>query len=606
MSKRKNAENVFHGSLPEAKRIRSAHPLEDSAIINSAPSIGAADSILSSPKSKGSIEPNSSSSTPAPTVVSTSAIAGVPPEIILKTFEIVTQDTYTLRYGEWNVARIPDFSANRAARFAFSAACKAWSAIAASVRTAVDVVTTHSIWNDAVGNGTFENIATEVHAYVEGRGLKNKPILLQVGPLGRGILDGETESLPARFIPSLLDGLNITSLILTSINATAIARVRPSGLLPNMTSLVLKLHSDDFLDLYLSGKKITIFKDAERLTHATILNAVLPYEEDPTAARQNLLELPFSTITHYLENHRDFDTESIPSVLYNVDQLANLQFLWIRMPNDIAQDVLPTLGPYILPNLQSLALDATPLNSITGVPGIAFLSRLRVERLKRLALIGGSLNFSDLGWSQTDAEGTQFLAILSAFHDLESLSLSYPRIPKDSLRKTFLAAKNITSLDIHITRSKKDCKVVFDAITIHEGEVDPLLPNLERLSFDVANQREPFPALMIPSFTRDDLSDPDLLAAFIKSRRGSGLPEGVVPIQEVVMFTDWDEQKEKKWEVNLGDNKDVLTYRHLAGTDYTHLRHGFQRDRVLERTRCLDGAYEAKQFYSCGPLYWDV
>ena len=190
-------------------------------------------------------------------------------------------------------------------------------------------------------------------------------------------------------------------------------------------------------------------------------------------------------------------------------------------------------------------------------------------------------------------------------YGLEHLSLSYPRIPKDSLHKILLAVHSITSLDIHITTSKEDYKVVFETITIEEGNTNPLLPNLERLSFDIANQPEPFAPWMAPPFTSDDLSDTDLLAAFVKSRCGSGLPTGVAQVEEVVMFTDWDE-KEERWNINLGEDEDVLTYRHLSITDYTHLHFRYQRDRVLERTRCLNGAYEANQFYPYALLTRDV
>ena len=421
---------------------------------------------------------------------------------------MVARDSYSLRYGDWSVTRVPDFSANRAARFAFGSVCKAWKTIAASVLTAVNVVTTHTIWDDATRSGTIADIPARVQAYVERKGLKNDGVVLQVGPVRRDVLSGETESLPATFILSLLDGLNITSLILTSINASALARVHPSRLFPNMTSLVLKLHSDGFARWKGGRKKITLFKDAERLTHATILNAILPDEQDPSATRKNLLELPFHTITHYLENHRDFDTEPIPSVLYNVAELSNLEFLWITMPNEIAPGDHPTLGPYTLPKLESLVLDLTPWFSNTGVGGIQFLSRLRVGHLKRLALIGQSLNFTEYGWSQTHFHGAQFLATLSSFHGLESLSLSYPRIPEVSLRMIFHAVKNITSLDIHITKSRGDFQVAFETIMLYEGEAEPLLPNLERLSFDIANQREPFPGYMVYPWTKNDLFDP--------------------------------------------------------------------------------------------------
>ncbi|KAJ3497991.1 hypothetical protein NMY22_g19644 [Coprinellus aureogranulatus] len=472
---------------------------------------------------------------------------------------------------------------------------RTWNKVAKAVLVHHGVVVTNNIWYE--DDITPEEIEHRVLSVMNSKQLKSKPLTLQLGPADVS-LDEDAASLPSSIIVSCISGFDVRSLVITSISVKDLASVEETDLLPRLKRLVLKLQSDELATMQ---EPIPMFKGARMLTHVILLRSPLstPWEGNPNTLLG--VDLPWPQLTHVMENDRDWDL-FFPAVI-EARNFDNLTFLVIRMVKHIEEVAFVALPPLVFPLLESLIIQATPQDpDCKKVPGFQLLSHLTMEKLKHLGLVGHTIDFGDEKWGVTDMGGSQFLAVLATLKQLTSLSLSFPDIPVMPLRGLHTAMKHIKELDVHVTKSKDAYTDLFAALEVKDGQVDPLFPKLQSFTFDVTNEGHIWPGNHI-QFTRDNLFDPIPVKDFIASRRRSDLPSDVARLQSVIMYTDWGYEKMVKMDAESRVGENIFCTRHLSGPDYWHLRRGWQQDRWLERTKGLEGEYEAKQMFPTANLY---
>ncbi|KAJ3543449.1 hypothetical protein NMY22_g3135 [Coprinellus aureogranulatus] len=578
MSKRKDIENpvVEH---PDAKRIRNLSPLRDSPILNS----GARDISLS----KGTHSEESSEEItllPCP-------IGDCPDEVLERIF---THHDLLFSYGGIDLSKTSPLSGGVASS-PIPWVSKRWRGITMRNRALFRVVTTYQKWNS---DGP-EEVQQRLLEYMERDEGEFKTSTLQLGPMDIH-LDEEPVTLPPSFIASCVPANNIQSLIITSVSCKDLASIKPAKLFPQLARLILKPHEDD---VALFTGTVTMFEDCTNLTHVTLIHGTLsvPGDGEPKGKLRNLVKLPLTQVTHYMENRRNWNSHDLPTIFY-APRFKNLKSLVLRMPYSVDIRSLERLRSMEFPRLESLVIVATPLYPEGGVPGLELLNYMRMTNLKHLGLVGHSLDFDDEHWEETDSQGTLFLTALRALEALTSISLSFPKIRRLPLRRVLRAVKQVKSLDIHVTNCKPALTRILNELEIKEGDPNPHLPKLEEFTFDVTNEGHPWRSEFCVRNTQDSLFDSNAIQAFIKSRRGPGLPLGVSQLHTVIMFTDWNVDKQERMKSEVGAQHAFFYVRHLSASNYWHLRKGWQQDRWLERTKALDEEYEAKQLFPSANL----